>query len=402
MQSSGKRRNGEDKELVRDKATQMMAVQRPTDNFAQPEASSNSFPNWFPFRFGLGNGSDVGPTTDPELTAHEMIPSPEQIWMSQESDLNPNVMKVMKSVLSDALEEEYDKVPVYTGNMSVSPITSPHKSISVMACGGRRNNKKQRAVTVRPAQQASSPPSSRRPQAIASLKCCSRDSSPPPTVRMIQGKRVTIISEELKVMVVDLLTPEECDLARCMADDHVRQINESGNQVPTWRTLYTYTKQDLPCGEVKNLNTRVTDGIMEAVRGIVGEVFGNPKGAAKLRARSWKEPHLLLYQHLEGKPLHTGVEMHYDGCDVTWNCVLSKSSEYDGGGTYIRALRKTVKLEQGQVLIHPGELYHKGCDISNGVRALIVCFMDGFDPKIKDPSSTRQDNEAFEENVRMY
>jgi len=141
---------------------------------------------------------------------------------------------------------------------------------------------------------------------------------------------------------------------------------------------------------------------MEAVRGVVGEVYGNTKGAAMLRARSWKEPHLLLYQHLEGKPLHTGVEMHYDGCDVTWNCMLSKSNEYDGGGTYIRCLRKTVKLEQGQVLIHPGELYHKGCDITNGVRALIVCFMDGYDPKIKDPSSTKTDSEVFQQNVRMY
>jgi hypothetical protein len=386
---------------------QTMALRRPTDNCAHTEESSKSFPTWFPFRFGKEN---AGPRTDPDLTAHDMIPSPEQIWMCQESDLNPDLMKAMKCVLSEALEKD-DEVPYSSAlqsafsprKSSASPALSPQKNISIIPRGERRTKRKQRAVTARPAQQASSPPSgTTRPQAIASLKCCSRTSSPPPTVRTIQGKRVTIVSEELKVMVVDLLTPEECDLARCMADDHVRQVNESGNRVPTWRTLYTYTKQDLPCGEVKNLNTRVTDGIMEAVKGIVGEAFGNPKGAAKLRARSWKEPHLLLYQHLEGKPLHTGVEMHYDGCDVTWNCVLSKSSEYDGGGTYIRALRKTVRLEQGQVLIHPGELYHKGCDITNGVRALIVCFMDGFDPKIKDPSSSSQDNEAFEENVRMY
>jgi hypothetical protein len=35
--------------------------------------------------------------------------------------------------------------------------------------------------------------------------------------------------------------------------------------------------------------------------------------------------------------------------------------------------------------VHPGELYHKGIDIEEGVRDLVVCFMDGFDPQIDDP-----------------
>lgn len=82
--------------------------------------------------------------------------------------------------------------------------------------------------------------------------------------------------------------------------------------------------------------------------------------------------------------------------------MLSKSSEYEGGGTYIRALKKTVRLEQGQVLVHPGELYHKGCDITSGVRALIVCFMDGYDPMIQDPSSAKEDDSEYEKNVEMY
>ena len=327
-----------------------MVIQRPTDNAPPSEATSNSFPNWFPFRFGLGFDCDSDPTpcdprTDVDITAHAMIPSPEKIWMSPESNLNPDEMRVMKSVLS---ELEYDEGPLRSPE---SPMASPKEKGSVVPRRGRRNNKKQRAA--RPPQQASSPLSQDSRLQAVNLKCSSRDASPPPTVRMVQGLRVTVISEEFKVLVVDLLTPEQCDLTRNMADAHVR---ESGNRIPTWRTLvsfapppscsfvfpgvtlieqlfftsrkYTYTKQDLPCGEVKHLSTRVTDGIMEAVRAVVGEVYGNTKGAAMLRARSWKEPHLLLYQHLEGKPLHTGVEMHYDGCDVTWNCMLSKSSEY--------------------------------------------------------------------------
>lgn len=187
-----------------------------------------------------------------------------------------------------------------------------------------------------------------------------------------------------------------------MTDNHVREVIESGQRQPTWRTLYTYTKQDLPCNEVKSLNELVTNQIMADIKAIIGEIFENPREAAKLRPRSWKEPHLLLYQKLDGVPEHTGVEMHYDGCDITWNCMLSKSSEYQGGGTYFRSLRKTIRLEQGQVLVHPGELYHKGIDITNGVRSLIVCFLDGFNINITDPSSSQEDEECYHHTVCSY
>ena len=213
---------------------------------------------------------------------------------------------------------------------------------------------------------------------------------------------MTIVDDERKVFIIDLLSPETCDLIRTMTDDHVRKINESGSGAATWRTLYTYTKQDLPCSEVKGLSSRVTDGIMKDTIKIIGEVYGNKKEAAKLRPRSWKEPHLLLYQKVQGKPNHTGVEMHYDGCHITWNAMLFKSSEYEGGGTYYRILRKTIRLEQGQILVSPGELYHLGVDITSGVRSLIICFMDGFDPKIVDESSQEEDKEIYQKNVRMY
>ena len=284
-------------------------------------------------------------------------------------------------------------------------ITTSLRSVRRGRGSNRITNKKQRAAHQAAAVSKNSPKSSSPPRSrglLSSIKTQGRGSSPPPTVRRINGKKVTMIDEKQKVFIIDLLSPETCDLVRRMADDHVRQIQKSGNHTATWRTLYTYTKQDLPCTEVKDLTTKVTDIIMREVKTIVGELFGKPREAAKLRPRSWKEPHLLLYQKVKGRPLHTGVEMHYDGCDITWNAMLAKSSEYEGGGTYIRALRKTVRLEQGQVLVHPGELYHKGVDITSGIRALIVCFMDGFDPHIVDHSSAQNDRVEYEKNVRSY
>lgn len=56
-------------------------------------------------------------------------------------------------------------------------------------------------------------------------------------------------------------------------------------------------------------------------------------------------------------------------------------------------------LRKGQVLIHPGNLYHRGVDITSGIRTLMVCFMDGFDPRVNDESSPDQVSAEFESNL---
>ncbi|KAL9186310.1 hypothetical protein ACHAXT_005548 [Thalassiosira profunda] len=224
-----------------------------------------------------------------------------------------------------------------------------------------------------------------------------RVDSPQPQVLTVCGKKVTMVDPVRKVFVVDLLSPKQCDQIRMMADDHTREMVKSGND-ETWRTLYTYTKMDLPVTEVKDMVRKHTDGIMLSVKKIVGEIFGMKKEAMKLRARSWKEPHLLLYQALDGRDPHTGIEMHYDGCDITWQAMLTRLDEYEGGGTYFRCLRKTIKLRQGQVLVHPGELYHKG-DITYGVRVLLVCFTDGMDARVTDDSKAENDDPKYEKTV---
>jgi hypothetical protein len=56
-------------------------------------------------------------------------------------------------------------------------------------------------------------------------------------------------------------------------------------------------------------------------------------------------------------------------------------------------------LRKGQILVHPGNLYHRGVDITSGTRTMMVCFMDGYDPKVKDPSDPEEDSEEFQRNV---
>ena len=46
-----------------------------------------------------------------------------------------------------------------------------------------------------------------------------------------------------------------------------------------------------------------------------------------------------------------------------------------------------MKIDAGWVLVHPGELFHKGVDITQGMRYLLVCFTDGMPLDIKDDST---------------
>ena len=97
-----------------------------------------------------------------------------------------------------------------------------------------------------------------------------------------------MIDDGKKVFVIDLLSRETCNSIRSCVDHHVKKVIQSGTNAPTWRTLYTYTKMDLPCGEVEGMSTIYTDKIIRDIAKIIGEVFGEQRKAANLRARSWK------------------------------------------------------------------------------------------------------------------
>ena len=86
---------------------------------------------------------------------------------------------------------------------------------------------------------------------------------------------------------------------------------------------------DLPCCEVPALQTMMQQ-ISKKVMSVIGNTI-DPKAAKALQPRSWKEPHLLRYQKVEGLPEHTGIKFHYDGSDLTWQLMLSdEESDYVG------------------------------------------------------------------------
>lgn len=71
----------------------------------------------------------------------------------------------------------------------------------------------------------------------------------------------------------------------------------------------------------------------------------------------------------------THLELHQDGEFFSFNILLNKPSDFEGGGTYFEdGLIHT--LEQGELLLHCGKLRHAGLPITKGERYLLVGFIN--------------------------
>ena len=65
--------------------------------------------------------------------------------------------------------------------------------------------------------------------------------------------------------------------------------------------------------------------------------------------------------------MNPNAKLHYDTrSNVTLNIMLSDPSDYTGGGTFFHASGRSVRLRQGQALIHPGRLVHRSVPVTSG------------------------------------
>lgn len=100
-----------------------------------------------------------------------------------------------------------------------------------------------------------------------------------------------------KVFVIDAVSPEECEYYRTVTHHWVERRVAHG--FPTWQTLYTYTKMDLPCCWIPGVHS-FSQWLISLVCNVVADVYNYPLAARMLHPRSWREPHLLRYQKLPG------------------------------------------------------------------------------------------------------
>ena len=74
-----------------------------------------------------------------------------------------------------------------------------------------------------------------------------------------------------------------------------------------------------------------------------------------------------------------GLPVHCDQSLLSYTIALNDPTEYEGGGTWFRALGRALDAPAaGHAIVFPGRLEHAGRPISRGRRYVIVLFL-GYD-----------------------
>ena len=69
----------------------------------------------------------------------------------------------------------------------------------------------------------------------------------------------------------------------------------------------------------------------------------------------------------------TELTMHQDGSEISFHVLLSDpAADFEGGGTLFEAANTTVRLQQGQLISHFGQLTHAGLPLASGLRYILV------------------------------
>ncbi|CAB9507624.1 P4Hc [Seminavis robusta] len=168
-----------------------------------------------------------------------------------------------------------------------------------------------------------------------------------------------------------LFTVDQCEQINRMAEYHA--YSKLGVIGGGWTNeMYTLTAQHIQCKEIIGMIPTTKNVFRQLFRELY-ELFPNRIRRGSIVFESDGEPHLVKYNgRVKGTAPHTdNSEFVY----ITVNVVLSAEDEYTGGGTYITELDQTIRLEQGEMLIHLGDLEHSGAEITSGVRRILIAFL---------------------------
>ena len=168
-----------------------------------------------------------------------------------------------------------------------------------------------------------------------------------------------------------LFTVDQCEQINRMAEYHAyRQLGVVGGG---WSDqMYTLTAQHIQCKDIIGM-IPTTKIIFRQLFRELYELFPDRIRRGSILFESDGEPHLVKYN---GRA--KGTEPHTDNSEyvyITVNVMLSADDDYTGGGTYITKLDQTIRLQQGEMLIHLGDLEHAGAEITSGVRRVLIAFL---------------------------
>ena len=69
----------------------------------------------------------------------------------------------------------------------------------------------------------------------------------------------------------------------------------------------------------------------------------------------------LFFVHYSTLPgAQNSLGLHRDGSLISFNILLNPATDFEGGGTFVAVYDRVISLQQGEALLHSGQLLHAG------------------------------------------
>ena len=188
----------------------------------------------------------------------------------------------------------------------------------------------------------------------------------PSAIRRMAGTEGTA---DASALIVDALPAREAAALIEAAERHAASVGG-------WDMhLHTYTHGDLLAKDVPGVGhivRRLLARLLETVRREYLCGGGAcPCDGVDVAFSTVDEPWITRYD----AEMNPNARLHFDTrSNITVNVMLSDPADYSGGGTFLHASGSSVRLQQGQALIHPGHLVHKSIAVTGGRRHILVGF----------------------------
>lgn len=207
-----------------------------------------------------------------------------------------------------------------------------------------------------------------RQQALqeASQQLNDGSNNPIPTSASIEARRRRyILNESLRSQVFqfkNVFTISQCETILKFITEYSKAHGWDSARHDSFPT------NDIPVERIPELNSMIHELLNASLMPLICKELMFERGDLE-----FVDLFVVSYDAQGGK---RSLDLHTDGCLISFNILLNPLSEFEEGGTYFSHLDASFRGEQGGAVVHSSKLLHAGKAITNGRRFILVGFVD--------------------------
>lgn len=185
------------------------------------------------------------------------------------------------------------------------------------------------------------------------------------------GDQCPFDRDELIFASPPILSAGECRSLREEAKALMAKGDSQYSMNDTYRVVMTHNRAEVLLHNMPKALEWLNSGTFNRLANFAASCFPEVVGKA---TDLWIHRGVVVQYQALGPLTHQPI--HRDPSTISIVIPLSEQREYTGGGTFIEALNRSIKVEQGCALVHPSAVRHAGHRIDKGERWALVLMLN--------------------------